>query len=66
MLVQYHTPKGIITIDTETVTDEELEVLHISRDKLPKPQVFEASPPGLALGERLNNIEDFMERLYPG
>lgn len=32
----------------------------------PEPLVFTASPPGIALGKRLNNIEDFLERLYPG
>ncbi|MBA7588429.1 hypothetical protein ES708_30487 [subsurface metagenome] len=32
----------------------------------PEPLAFTASPPGTALGKRLNNIEDFLGRLYPG
>lgn len=27
---------------------------------------FTASPPGLALGERLNHIEDFLKEAFPG
>lgn len=32
----------------------------------PEPLAFTACPPGMAIGERLNNIEDFLEKRYPG
>lgn len=31
----------------------------------PEPIVFTASPPGIAIGKRLNNIEDFLRKVYP-
>lgn len=31
----------------------------------PEPLAFTASPPGEAIGKRIRNIEDFLERLYP-
>ncbi|MBA7569582.1 hypothetical protein ES708_11323 [subsurface metagenome] len=67
MIITYHTPDGQVTIDTLTVTDEELEALGMDRSKLPpEPLVFTASPPGTAIGKRLNNIEDFLREAYPG
>ncbi|MBA7579994.1 hypothetical protein ES708_21880 [subsurface metagenome] len=32
----------------------------------PEPLAFTASPPGEAIGKRLKNMEDFLERLPPG
>lgn len=43
---------------TLTFTDE-------PSPELPPPLCFEASPPGQAIGKRLKNIEDFLEKLYP-
>ncbi len=34
MIIQFHTPSGAAAIDTETVTDNELAALGISRDLL--------------------------------
>ncbi|GAI49635.1 unnamed protein product [marine sediment metagenome] len=31
----------------------------------PEPLVFTNSPPGTAIGERLNNIEDFLKEAFP-
>jgi len=36
MIIQLHTPKGIVRIDTDTVTDAELAALSISRETLPE------------------------------
>lgn len=32
--IQFHTPEGIVTVDTERVTDEELNLLRITREHL--------------------------------
>lgn len=43
----------------------EQELIEAGYMSPPKPRlVFEASPPGEALGERLKNIEDFLVRVY--
>ncbi len=34
MIIQFHTPKGIVNIDSETVTDEQLAELNITRADL--------------------------------
>lgn len=34
MIIQLHTPKGIIEIDSETATDEKLTELHLTRETL--------------------------------
>jgi len=34
MVIQLHTPEGIIEIDSETVTDEKLTELHLTREAL--------------------------------
>ncbi len=34
MILQLHTPKGIIEVDTEAVTDKQLVELNVSRDSL--------------------------------
>lgn len=34
MRIQFHTPKGIINVDTDTVSDEELVELKITREEL--------------------------------
>lgn len=34
MIVQFHKPDAVVTIDTQTVTDAELEGLGISREAL--------------------------------
>ncbi len=36
------------------------------RQPPPEPLAFTASPPGTAIGKRLNNMEDFLKRLHPG
>lgn len=36
------------------------------RQPPPEPLVFTASPPGEALGERLNSIEAFLKEAFPG
>lgn len=36
MKATYHTPKGVFTIDTETVSEDELTQLGIKRGDLPK------------------------------
>lgn len=33
MIVQFHTPQGVLTIDSETVTDAELTQFGFTRDK---------------------------------
>jgi len=35
------------------------------RQPPPEPLVFTASPPGMAIGQRLNHIEEFLGRAYP-
>lgn len=30
-----------------------------------EPLVFSSSPPGIAIGERLSNIEDFLKEAFP-
>ncbi len=34
MIIQFHTPKGIVDIDSKTVTDEKLAEINITRDDL--------------------------------
>ncbi|KKN72607.1 hypothetical protein LCGC14_0408490 [marine sediment metagenome] len=34
MIIQFHTPKGIVTIDSDTVTDKELTTLKVTRAAL--------------------------------
>ncbi len=34
MIVQFHTPKGIVTVDTDTVTDVKLAEIGMNREKL--------------------------------
>lgn len=34
MIIQFHTPKGIVEVDTETVTDAGLAKLNITREDL--------------------------------
>lgn len=34
MIIQFHTPAGIVQVDTETVTDGELAALGITRSQL--------------------------------
>ena len=34
MIAQFHTPKGIFTVDTGTITDEELARLNMTRQDL--------------------------------
>lgn len=36
MIVQFHTPKGIVNVDPLTVTDTQLAVLNIDRKALAK------------------------------
>ncbi len=36
MIIQFHTPKGIVEVDSETVTDKELLELNVSRVELNK------------------------------
>jgi len=33
-IIQFHTPQGIVEVDSETATDEELAELNITRDAL--------------------------------
>lgn len=42
-IIQFHTPQGIIPMDSDTVTDKELASLHITREV-----VNELIPRGLA------------------
>lgn len=37
MIIQYHTPEGIVEIDTITVTDQQLVELGLTKDDLPEP-----------------------------
>lgn len=34
MIIQFHTPKGIVEIDSNTVTDKELAKINLNRKKL--------------------------------
>ncbi|KKN26611.1 hypothetical protein LCGC14_0873040 [marine sediment metagenome] len=34
MIIQFHTPKGIVPIDSDTVTDAELAGINMGRQKL--------------------------------
>lgn len=49
------------------ITKEEFDECIASLPVTPplEPLVFTASPPGEALGERLNNIEAFLREAYP-
>jgi len=49
-------PHGTLTFTDEPAPQSPVE------EKL----VFTASPPGTAIGQRLNHIEDFLEEAYPG
>ena len=58
MKIALHTPKGILVIDTETVTDKQLKALKITRQAL-----VELTPRDLAheldiLRERVTLIEE--------
>lgn len=48
-------PHGILTFTDEPAPQSPVE---------PK-LVFSTSPPGMAIGERLNNIEAFLKEAYP-
>lgn len=37
MIIQLHTPKGIVEIDTDKATDAKLLQLGVKRENLPKP-----------------------------
>lgn len=34
MIIQFHTPKGIVRVDSDTVTDKELAALNVTRQAL--------------------------------
>jgi len=34
MILDFHTPKGIFTINTDTITDKELKSFNMTREKL--------------------------------
>ena len=34
MIIQFHTPKGIVLVDSDTVTDKELAAINLDRQKL--------------------------------
>lgn len=36
MIIQFHTPQGIVNINSDIVTDEELAALNITREDLTK------------------------------
>ena len=36
MIIQFHTPKGIVEIDSDTVTDAELSKLGVTREAMNK------------------------------
>jgi hypothetical protein len=54
-----YTPQGVIEIDTDTVTDEELATLGIQRNDLPRDWRAELAQQATILG-RLNIIEEYL------
>lgn len=65
MKVQYHTPDGVVTVDTETVTDEELAELGITREDLPISTSFTPGNPIQGVELRLTIVENFLKGVYP-
>ncbi len=48
MIIQFHTPAGVVEIDTETVTDNELALINMTREEF---NMFLASQPRDLLAE---------------
>lgn len=55
MLITFYTPGGDVAIDTETVSDEQLEQLGIARGDLPDPPID--------LPDLVDNIKAIEKRL---
>ncbi len=60
-----HEVPGAVQI-TKKEYDEFVASLPVVEPEPPEPLVFTASPPGEAIGKRIKNIEDFLERAHSG
>lgn len=69
MITQFHTPDGVFTIDTATVTDDELAtLLNMTRQNLDNylaEQNIFSPPSGTGVPEKLAYLEDFLGGIYP-
>ena len=56
MIIQFHTPDGVVEVDTEKVTDNDLAGINMTRNKL---DMFLSNQPRDLLAE----IDELKERL---